>query len=155
MASDRDLTYGRQGDKHDKLLEQVRALLPEWLTDDMTPMGIVAKVIWLDQQVGKDRPDNVIWMSVGYGLALAVVELVDPELKRLMESEDPADADKLDGITTFKVKFTYPGDDKNFPYPSWMSGQERTFQFYGPERADEDLPAVFTVTPDGKRICLH
>lgn len=156
MASDRDLTHGRQGEKHDELLERVDGLLPPWLTDDSTPMGVIAKVIWLDQQAGKDSPDNVIWAAAGYAVwILMCVEIADPEVKRLMESSDPEDEEELEKITTFKVRFAYPENSETFPYPDWMNGQERTLRVWGEEEAERDLPAVFTATPDGKQICLH
>lgn len=158
-----DLTYGRNANRgHDDQLRQVDSLLPDWLSDDSTPMGGVVKLIWLDQQADLDSPNNIIVMAPGFGMWVPMyVEVVDEELVKLMRHESESDAAeariKEIMASGYKIRFTLPADEdgtkSEAAYPDWVKDEVRTVRILTDEKSLQ-YPPIFTTTPEGQLIRL-
>lgn len=173
MASDADLTF--RGTKHDDTIRRLYEALPDF--EDADVVQIIAAMVWLDQQAGQDKPDNVIVMAPGYALWLPpFITFVDPEASDVMRqiAEVGTAGGELDsalierGDVIFArpqpVKFAIPEYTRGHPeyegidayvFPAVISDQVRTIRVLTEAEMEEGRPAIFTTTAAGERIYVQ
>jgi hypothetical protein len=177
VAAEADFTF--RGTEHDNTLRRMHEAIPGF--DDSDPMALVAGVIWLDREAGKDSDDNIVVLQPGIAMWLVtMVSYPDPDVAQIAREmaqaagrdEDPSPEllARADAAFTqpFRVTFTVPAEalarytgDAGEPLtekPTFpvVEGLTRTIRVMSDEEAIADNSGgIYTATAAGERIYVQ